>query len=117
MLCSVFWEHIFRYIRESVIWELELKHIQLLWKIYLYISGELYKIEMKMRKFSLLSKGIFNMQENRKRIIWTLLLATFVFHSILEDVIYPLQYFDEVIALLCFPLAGYHYFVKKEQSE
>ena len=66
-----------------------------------------------MRKFSLLSKGIFNMQENRKRIIWTLLLATFVFHSILEDVIYPLQYFDEVIALLCFPLAGYHYFVKK----
>lgn len=53
------------------------------------------------------------MQKNRNRIIWTSLLVIFVFHSILEDVIYPLKYFDEVIALFCFPLAGYHYFVKK----
>ena len=43
--------------------------------------------------------------ENRQKYIWTVLLGLFVFHGILEDTIPILNIFDEVIALLCFPLA------------
>lgn len=57
------------------------------------------------------------MQETRNRIIWILLLALFVFHGVLEDTFYLLKYFDELIALLCFPLAIYDYFVNQKRQK
>ena len=57
------------------------------------------------------------MQETRNKIIWTVLLSIFIFHGVLEDIVYPIKYFDEVIALLCFPLACYDYLNNKRRME
>lgn len=56
------------------------------------------------------------MQETRNKIIWTVLLSIFIFHGVLEDIVYPIKYFDEVIALLCFPLACYDYLNNKKKD-
>ena len=46
-----------------------------------------------------------------------MLLGLFIFHGVLENVIHPLIYFDEIIALLCFPLAIYDYLKNKNKKE
>lgn len=56
------------------------------------------------------------MQETRNRLIWTFLLTIFIFHGVLEDIFYPIKYFDEAIALLCFPLACYDHLIKKRKD-
>ena len=57
------------------------------------------------------------MLKNKSNLIWLILLSLFIFHGVLEDVIYPLNYFDEIIALLCFPLAIYDHMKKKKTIE
>lgn len=46
-------------------------------------------------------------------VIWTILLTTFIFHSVLENAVHAFRIFDEVIALLCLPLAAYDYLKNK----
>lgn len=53
----------------------------------------------------------------KNKTIWLILLTLFLFHGVLEDVIYPLNFFDEIIALLCFPLAIYDHIMKKKTIE
>ena len=57
------------------------------------------------------------MHKTKHNLIWLILLSLFIFHGVLEDVIYPLNYFDEIIALLCFPLAVYDHMKKKKTIE
>lgn len=53
------------------------------------------------------------MTKKISKVFWILLLTMFTFHGVLEDRIYALSVFDEVIALLCFPLAIYDYIKNK----
>ncbi len=46
-------------------------------------------------------------------VIWAILLTLFIFHNILENAVHALRAFDEVIALLCLPLAAYDYLKNK----
>lgn len=46
-------------------------------------------------------------------VIWTILLTIFIFHNVLENAVHALRVFDELIALLCFPLAAYDYLKNK----
>ena len=43
-------------------------------------------------------------------VIWTILFTIFIFHSVLENALHAFRVFDEIIALLCLPLAVYDYF-------
>lgn len=46
-------------------------------------------------------------------VIWTILLAIFIFHNVLENAVHAFRVFDELIALLCLPLAAYDYLKNK----
>lgn len=47
------------------------------------------------------------MQKKNNNIIWGVLLGAFIFQGVLEKMIPFVKYFDECVALLCFPLAIY----------
>jgi len=53
--------------------------------------------------------------QKRNSIVWAVLLGIFIFHGVLEDMIPFANYFDECIALLCFPLALYDWFMSKQK--
>lgn len=54
--------------------------------------------------------------KNKNKVIWTVLLGIFIFHGVMEDMIPFANYFDECIALLCFPLAVYDWINGKKKS-
>lgn len=46
--------------------------------------------------------------------IWATLLSLFIFHSVLENMMHVFRVFDEIIALLCLPLAACDYAKNKK---
>jgi len=53
------------------------------------------------------------MTKKVSKVIWTILLTMFIFHSVLENTLHAFRVFDEIIALLCLPLATYDYLKNK----
>lgn len=45
--------------------------------------------------------------------IWTAIFVLFIFHSVLESLFFGFRIFDEIIALMCIPLAAYDYLKNK----
>lgn len=53
--------------------------------------------------------------KRKNNIVWGILFGIFMFHGVLEEMLPFANYFDECIALLCFPLAFYDYLNQKKE--
>lgn len=58
-------------------------------------------------------KNYTSILKKNKVLLWALLLGTFIFHGVLENIIPLTSIFDECVGLLCFPLAVYDYYKNK----